>query len=62
MDSIHEITVRREDIADAIFDALTLYCVENGFIEIVKKLDKKQLKEVQTAVEKILKESGCEIN
>jgi hypothetical protein len=59
---VNEITVKREDIADAIFDALTLYCVENGFHDIVGKLTKAELKPLQEAVEAILNKHGVKID
>jgi uncharacterized protein YegJ (DUF2314 family) len=58
METDHEITVKREDISDAIFDALTLYCVENGVYEIVSKLTKEEMKPVQDAVETLLTKHG----
>ena len=59
---MHEITVKREDIADAIFDTLTLYCVENGFHDIVGKLTKAEMKPLQEAVEAILNKHGVKID
>jgi len=59
---VHEITVKREDIADAIFDTLTLYCVENGFHDIVGKLTKAEMKPLQEAVEAILNKHGVKID
>lgn len=59
---MHEITVKREDIADAIFDALTLYCVENGFHDIVGKLTKAELKPLQEAAEAILNKHKVKID
>jgi len=59
---VHEITVKREDIADAIFDALTLYCIENGFHDIVGKLTKAEMKPLQEAVEAILDKHGVKID
>jgi len=46
--------LKKEDIADAIFDAITLYCVENDLHQFITKLDKKTIKPVQDEVEKIL--------
>jgi len=59
---VNEITVNREDIADAIFDTLTLYCVENGFHDIVGKLTKAEMKPLQEAVEAILNKHGVKID
>lgn len=46
--------LKKEDIADAIFDALTLYCIDNDLFQAINKLDKKALQPVQEAVEKLL--------
>lgn len=53
--------VKKEDISDAIFDAISLYCVENGFRDSLKTLTHEKLKPVQAEVEKLLGEIGHKI-
>jgi hypothetical protein len=43
-----------QNLAEAIFDTLSLYIVENGFHDKVKELTPKNLKGIQKECEKVL--------
>ena len=53
--------VLKEHVSDAIFDAISLYCVENGFHDSLKTLTHDKLKPIQAEVEKLLSEMGHKI-
>lgn len=54
-------TVKRSDLAQALFDTLSLYCVEQGFHDKVKELTPVKLKEVQKSIEKFLDDNQIEV-
>lgn len=53
--------MKQSDISNAIFDALSLYCVENKFYDAVKGLTKENLEPVQTEVEILLKKLNIDV-
>ena len=56
-----ETEIKREHIADSIFDTLALYIVEQKFHDFLKNLTKDNLKPIQDEVEKLLIQHGFEI-
>ncbi len=53
-----ETNIKREDIANSIFDALALYIVEQKFHSFLKNLTQENLKPIQDEVEKLLIKNG----
>ena len=53
--------LKKEDISDAIFDALSLYCVQNKYYDSIKNLTREKLKPIQDEVEKLLTSFNLDI-
>ena len=53
--------IKREDLASAIFDTLSLYCVENELHNLVKKLTDKELKPIQDKIEEFFKANKIDV-
>lgn len=53
--------VKREDLASAIFDTLSLYCVENELNNLVKKMTDKELKPIQDKIEEFFKSNNIHV-
>jgi len=55
-------SVKREHIAESIFEVLSLYVIEQGYHNKVKELTPDKLKSVQASVEKLLTDLKLELD